>query len=263
MHPLGQRLLSGHGSLFARGTMVAHVLAIETSVGLVLVDSGLGTDDVREPEKRLGRGFLEASRPDLDERHTALRQLEAKGFKATDVRHIVLTHMDLDHAGGLSDFPHATVHVLDEEFVAATHPVTRGEAQRYRPIQWAHRPRFERHRVADGERFYGFERVRAIVEPEVFLLPAKGHSRGHAVVAVPEGDRWLIHAGDAYFHHDEMADPPHCPPGLALFQRLVATDNAARLANQTRLRELKREAGGRVRVFSAHDEEELATFRGT
>lgn len=32
-----------------------------------------------------------------------------------DVRHIVLTHLDFDHAGGLDDFPEATVHMLQIE----------------------------------------------------------------------------------------------------------------------------------------------------
>jgi hypothetical protein len=24
---------------------------------------------------------------------------------------------------------------------------------------------------------------------------------------------WLLHCGDAYFHHSEVATPPSCPPG--------------------------------------------------
>ncbi len=262
MHPLGRRLLTGEGSTFERTTMVSHVLVIESEAGLVLVDSGIGLDDVREPQKRLGRNFVKAVCPELDESRTALRQLERLGYAASDVQHIVLTHLDVDHAGGLSDFPDARVHVLKSEYEAATKRATHNEAQRYRPIQWAHGPNWELHELGGGERFFGFERVRAIVEPEVFLLPAGGHTRGHAVVVVRSGDTWLVHAGDAYFHHDEVADPPRCPPGLALLQRLLSVDNAARVANQTRLRELKREAGGHVRVFCAHDEEEWASFAG-
>jgi hypothetical protein len=43
-----------------------------------------------------------------------------------------------------------------------------------------------------------------------------------------------------------------------LFQRLMAMDNAARLRNRERLRELARDHGGEVRVFSAHCPVELA-----
>jgi hypothetical protein len=74
---------------------------------------------------------------------------------------------------------------------------------------------------------------------------------------VRDGDRWLLHCGDAYFHRAEVADPPGCPPGLRVFQRIIAADNAARVRNQERLRELAREHGDEVRIFSAHDPVEL------
>jgi glyoxylase-like metal-dependent hydrolase (beta-lactamase superfamily II) len=43
-------------------------------------------------------------------------------------------------------------------------------------------------------------------------VPLAGHTRGHAGVAVRTGDRWLPHAGDAYFSHTQL-DPaaPHSP----------------------------------------------------
>ncbi len=258
---MARRLVNGRGSLFERGIMVAHVLVVESERGLVLVDSGIGVDDVRQAPTRLGRMFLGMVRPVLDEGITALRQIERLGYQASDVRHVVLTHLDVDHAGGLADFPDAEVHVLRDEHEAAMSRRTFIERERYRPVQWAHGPRWRLHEASGGERFFGFERVRAIVEPEVLMLPAVGHSRGHAVVAVAHGDGWLLHCGDAYFHHGEVAAPPRTTPGFAAFQTVVATDNAARLANQQRLRELKREASGKVRLFSAHDEEELASFR--
>ncbi|WP_223281445.1 MBL fold metallo-hydrolase [Streptomyces antnestii] len=47
------------------------------------------------------------ARPVLDTGETAVRQVAALGYDIEDVRHIVLTHLDLDHAGGLRDFPPA------------------------------------------------------------------------------------------------------------------------------------------------------------
>jgi hypothetical protein len=47
---------------------------------------------------------------------------------------------------------------------------------------------------------------------------------------------------------------------FALFQRMVATDNVARVRNQERIRLLARDQG--VNVFSAHDPYELERFNG-
>lgn len=38
-----------------------------------------------------------------------------------------MTHLDFDHAGGISDFPHATVHVLATEYNAAQLPNFKGK----------------------------------------------------------------------------------------------------------------------------------------
>ena len=256
MSPPSERLTGGSGSWFDRGHMVAHCLLIESSDGLVLVDSGISTADVHDAERRLGSMFVNMLRPLLDERITALRQIEALGYQQKDVRHIVLTHLDVDHAGGLIDFPDATVHVYAQEHEAAMNPQTLPERERYRSIQWAHGPNWQLH-DEQGERFEGLAAVRAIVEPEVLLIPTLGHTRGHACVAVNSGDGWLVHCGDAYFHRNEMEAEPSCPLGLAMFQRLVAIDDSARRHNQRRLRALKQRASDNVHVFSAHDPIEL------
>src|ERR1044072_9061194 len=109
--PHGRRLINGDGGLLERGLSICHCLAIETNDGLVLIDTGFGMEDARNPSQ-LGAGFraLMAPRPKIET--TALKQLEKLGFSASDVRHIAVTHLDLDHAGGLPDFPNAEIHVL-------------------------------------------------------------------------------------------------------------------------------------------------------
>src|SRR3546814_13106694 len=55
-----------------------------------------------------------------------------------DVRHIIITHLDFDHAGGIEDFPAAAVHLTGREKVVADSQA--GGAfvgrRRYRPQQW-------------------------------------------------------------------------------------------------------------------------------
>lgn len=257
MCPHGRRLMTGEGGWLETAEMCCHCVLIETAQGLVLVDTGMGSDDVRHPE-RLGRPFLAAVRPQLREEETALARVRALGFKPEDVRHIVVTHLDLDHAGGLPDFPQAQVHVFDPEYDAAMAPSLR-ERMRYVAAQWAHGPNWVRHRV-EGERWFGFEAIRAIpgLDPDVLLVPLTGHTRGHCGVAVKRADRWMIHCGDAYFFRGEVETPAHCPIGLMAFQSLIQVNGTQRLHNQRRLRELNAQHGAEIDIFCAHDPVELA-----
>jgi glyoxylase-like metal-dependent hydrolase (beta-lactamase superfamily II) len=252
--PHGARLIEGEGGLLARASVVCHCLAVETSDGLVLVDTGFGADDARNP-KQLGAGFrvLMAPKPRLET--TAVRQLEGLGFAASDVRHIVATHLDLDHAGGLPDFPEAEVHVLAPELEAALHPKLDERLRYIGGAHWRHDPKWVRHEGNGGDDWFGFESVRILpgLDAEVLLVPLLGHSRGHTGVAVRRGDGWLLHCGDAFFSHHEMASPPSCPPAMRLFQTVMATDGKARRANRERLRELASRHGDEVDLFCAHD----------
>jgi hypothetical protein len=65
MCPIGRRLVNGTGSLFERARMVCHCLLIETHDGLALVDTGLGLDDIAQPQ-RLGRRWVRQTAPRLD-----------------------------------------------------------------------------------------------------------------------------------------------------------------------------------------------------
>lgn len=239
--------------------MVCHVLLVETpSSGLVLVDTGFGTLDLKTPGL-LGAAFQKLAGPLLREEETAVALVRKLGFSPSDVRHVVPTHLDLDHAGGLPDFPHAKVHVYEPELRGMERGATFGERHRYRPHQFAHRPDWVRYEVS-GERWRSFECVRSLagLPPEFLLVPTVGHSRGHVAVVVESSGRALVHAGDSYFHHAEIrGDGRGCPLPLRLFQRAAAFDDAARLHNQARLRELARSLD--VQIFSAHDPVEAAT----
>jgi glyoxylase-like metal-dependent hydrolase (beta-lactamase superfamily II) len=243
--------------------MVCHCLLVESEAGLVLVDTGLGLADVADPARRLGRPFTLFAGARLDPEETAARQIARLGLRLEDVRHAVPTHLDLDHAGGLSDFPKAKVHLREPEHAAATGDRSLHARFRYPEIQRAHGPEWALYPARGGERWFGFEGVQPLAGvADVLLVPLDGHTRGHTGVAVRGESGWLLHAGDAYFSKSEI-DPerPSCPLGLALFQRRLEVDRAARLANQARLRELRRAHGSEVRVFSAHDAEELDAFR--
>ncbi|WP_243790492.1 MBL fold metallo-hydrolase [Saccharopolyspora gloriosae] len=260
MRPLGGRLIDGADGVLRSAEMVCHCLLIETEQGLVLVDTGFGTSDVQDPRSSLPWAFRRLMRPVLDPEETALRQVRRLGHDPADVRHIVLTHLDIDHAGGLPDFPHAQVHVFGPELRAATGP---SAPWRYRPGHWAHEPDWIGYQDLSGERWFGFDAVRALRDlPEsILLVPLPGHTTGHAGVAVDTGAGWLLHAGDAYFFNGEMAPSPHCTPALRAFQRHVDTARALREHNQRRLRELGLDHPGEIDIICAHDPVELRSHK--
>lgn len=264
MCPYGRRLLTGEPGL-GRARFPCHCLVIEGSDSLVLVDTGLGSDDMRHPYRRLGVPFTVGFNVQPDPGDTMIARVRALGLEPADVGHIVLTHLDLDHAGGLGDFPQARVHVTGSEHAAAIDPAPR-DRLRYPRCHFEHGPRWRIHQTGrGGDEWFGFESVRVLpgVEPEILLIPLAGHSAGHTAVAVRDGDGdgWILHCGDAYFNRSEIATPPRVAPGIGLFERLLAADNRARLANQERLRELLAAHGDEVRPFCSHDHVELERER--
>jgi glyoxylase-like metal-dependent hydrolase (beta-lactamase superfamily II) len=254
--PYGGKLVSGEGG-WTGARIVCHCLLIEAGGALVLVDTGMGLEDHRHPYRRLGAPFTAAFRPSRDGSEAAVEQVRRLGFDPADVRHVVCTHLDLDHAGGLPDFPLAEVHTFRPEYEAAIRPSLR-ERSRYPRCHFAHGPKWHTH-DAGGDAWFGFESLRLLpeIEPEIVMIPLVGHSHGHTGIAVRDGDRWLLHCGDAYFNRHEVETPRSCPPGLARFQKLMAVDAAARVANQKRLQELVRAHGDEVRLFCSHDPVEL------
>ncbi|MEN0106495.1 MAG: MBL fold metallo-hydrolase [Pseudomonas sp.] len=255
-----QRLINGHGSWRKPGELVCHCLLLETPDALVLVDTGIGQQDILDPARRLGRGFVAMLKPRLSIQETAAAQIKALGFDPKDVRHILPTHLDLDHAGGLGDFPEAQVHVFKPELESALAPRVR-DRMRYRPMQFNHQPRWASHDEG-GEDWFGFKGIRPVagLGGEVLIVPLIGHTRGHSGIAVRSGDKWLLHCGDAYFHHSQVSATPAVPLGLRAFEASVQTLRGPRLANQQRLRQLASEHGDQVELFCAHDPQELERY---
>ncbi|HEY9613067.1 MBL fold metallo-hydrolase [Allocoleopsis sp.] len=261
MCPIGGALFDG----FSRGLtarLVCHCLLVETNQGLVLIDTGFGLRDVQSPYSRLSPFFIHFNGIQFDRKYTAIDQVERLGFSARDVRHIVLTHLDFDHAGGLEDFPEASVHVMQNEIDAAEDRRGFIASQRYRPDQWDEVKRWKFY-SAGGEPWFGFEAVRDLegLPPEILLIPLVGHTRGHAGIAIKTGEGWLLNAGDAYFYRHEMdSDQRRCTPGMRFYQTMMEVDREARLRNQERLRALSRDRSKGVRLFCSHDAIEFKAF---
>lgn len=261
--PVGGALFDG----FSKGP-VAHIPCaaqlVETSDGLVLIDTGYGVQDVQHPHPRLSRFFHALLNIRFRMEETALHQVKALGFSPADVRHIVLTHLDFDHAGGIEDFPNARLHVMEVEREAAEQKRQGFIARRrYRPVQWDD-ARDWRTYASGGEPWFGFDSVRALegLPPEILMVPLPGHTWGHAGVAIQTAAGWVLNAGDAYFYRGELdADRRRCTPGLRFYQTMMEVDRRRRFENLGRLRDLQRDHHGEVTIFCSHDELQLEAMQ--
>jgi glyoxylase-like metal-dependent hydrolase (beta-lactamase superfamily II) len=233
--------------------IVCHVLLVETDNGLVLVDTGYGLADIADPRHRIGP-LRHIFKPAFEPDETAVRQVERLGFRRNDVRHIVITHFDLDHIGGLADFPDARVHVTSDEARGAITSPSRRERIRYRAVQWAHHPLIVEHDPG-GDVWRGFASAKELdaVSPGIVLIPLPGHTRGHAGVAVDGGDRWILHCGDAFYHRNTVDGRTRIPASLRA-QEAFSTYNRKQLRdNRARLAELYQRAEPDLVMICAHD----------
>jgi glyoxylase-like metal-dependent hydrolase (beta-lactamase superfamily II) len=259
MCPVAGFLLGGSSW---RGRMVAHCLLVETERdGLVLIDTGFGTRDI-EGKTGMSRKFRHLCGPTLSASETAIAQVQALGFSASDVKHIVITHLDVDHAGGLGDFPHAKVHLHAREHGAAMARKSLMERERYLVAHWAHGPKWEVY-SEDGDTWRGLPAITKLrgIDVDIGLVPMHGHTRGHSAVIVRDRDRWLVHAGDAYYHRSSVEAGMRAPAGFGAFERLMQMNGAQRRASLGALRQLCASYRD-LDVFCAHDEREYAALRG-
>jgi glyoxylase-like metal-dependent hydrolase (beta-lactamase superfamily II) len=230
-------------------------LVVEARAGLVLIDTGFARAVLERPS-RMGvlKPFL-GLRSRVED--AAVEQIKRLGFNVDDIRHIIPTHLDSDHAGAICDFPKARIQASIDELEAALHPKGFVERIRYREFKEYDPKRWQTHKFNSGEDWFGFSGVRAFPnsEDEILLIPLQGHTRGHFGVAVKTSDKWLLHAGDAYYNHAELDSPK--PVGLGIFQRIVHGNYRQAIYNQARLADLKASHSNQIEIFCAHDPREL------
>ncbi len=242
---------------------VTYCLLIETVDGLLLVDTGFGVQDYVRPSPMM-RGFMLWMGVPRRMEETAVRQIEALGYSAGDVKHIVVTHLHLDHAGGLRDFPDAKVHVYRTEYEAREHP--RGLIERfYDPRHWSHGPDWVVYDEPDGD-WYGFESI-CVAEDypvDVRLIPLPGHTRGHCGVAVATDDGWLLQCGDAASCQHPATDVHGSERGSYVMAFVPAWLTRRMVGPHVpRLRALVREHGAEIEAISGHDVYSLRRHRRT
>jgi N-acyl homoserine lactone hydrolase len=123
-------------------------------------------------------------------------QLRDLGIGARDVRHVVLTHLHTDHAGGVVHVTGSRVWVAREE-LARARGVT-GRIGGYLPHRW---PKWWQPEFVRFDRPFGpFEEAMSLTRRgDVLIIPTPGHTPHHVSVVVC-GDPSYLLAGDTSYN---------------------------------------------------------------
>ncbi len=124
-------------------------------------------------------------------------QLRALGIGPRDIRHVVLTHLHTDHAGGLHHLTGSTIWIHQQEWQTANGPF--GKVQGYLPHRWPKwlHPRFLRfHDESIGPFSQSMSLTRS---GDVLVVPTPGHTPHHVSVFVHGSPSFFI-AGDTSYN---------------------------------------------------------------
>jgi N-acyl homoserine lactone hydrolase len=201
----------------------AYSFVVEHPEGLIAIDTGMSAG-ARSPRPLMQRRFV----PSPIAGHEMGPAMRAIGLDPADVRWVVLTHLDWDHAGGLAHFPGAEVLVHRPEHEFAATAVGRW---RYEPQLW---PSGFKPTVydLDAEPYGPFPRSRALTgDGAVRIVALTGHSVGQVGVIVRSGDMRLFFVADHVLRRDWFLGDYEAGRliGLGQFHRVQARETSRRI----------------------------------
>ena len=162
------------------------IWVLKSGKEVILVDAGY---DQAEAIRR--------DRPIIREPAAALHGI---GLKPEDITTLIVTHLHYDHAGGLSQFPNATIHMQSAEMAYATGPCMCHDTLRM-PFSADHVCEAVK-RVYSGRVF--FHDGDGEVADGVTVHCIGGHSRGLQAVRVRTVSGWLCLASDAAHYYENV-----------------------------------------------------------
>lgn len=182
---------------------IVSFLVQHPGAGPLLIDTGLHPSCAVDPKQNLGRvGAKAFGGLRMEPSWAVTEQLRERGVSARDVPTVVMTHLHIDHASAMSEFPSATFLFSAREWEAATEP--RAWQHGYRTRQFDHGFDYRTVDFTDSsgvDSYSTFGRTFDLFgDGSVRLAYTPGHTHGHmSVVLRLAGEREALVAGDAIY----------------------------------------------------------------
>jgi glyoxylase-like metal-dependent hydrolase (beta-lactamase superfamily II) len=177
-----------------------NAFAIEHRDGVILVDTGASAGHKRLP--RWHPYFRFCVIFDIEPEQEVGPQLRALGIGSADVKRVVLTHLHIDHDGGLGHFPASEILVSPGELRRAAGAA--GRLRGYLPQRWpkAFDPK---PLVLDGGPYGPFARSKQLTaDGAIVAVATPGHTRDHLSIIIEDSDKAVFIAGDASYNEAAM-----------------------------------------------------------
>lgn len=174
---------------------------IDHEEGVIVVDTGQGTH-LLETAHALHPYLRWEVMFRIERDHEVGPQLRAMGVGPRDVKQVVLTHLHMDHDGGLAHFPHSDILVSRGELQSARGWM--GRMRGYLPNRWP--TWFSPHPVDLGTEAFGpFVASRRLTRAgDVIAVGTPGHTADHLSVLVQDHGITYVLAGDASYNERLM-----------------------------------------------------------
>ncbi len=174
---------------------------IDHPEGIIVVDTGQGAH-LLESGKSLHPYVRWEVRFRIDREQEIGPQLRALGIGPRDVKRVVLTHLHMDHDGGLAHFPDSEILVSPGELRTASGNL--GRMRGYLPHRWP--SWFDPVPFSLGNEPFGpFAASRRLTQAgDVVAVATPGHTADHISVVVQDGDTNYFLAGDTSYNEKLM-----------------------------------------------------------
>lgn len=212
---------------------------IEHPKGLVLFDTGMAPEGLRDPVETYGEQIAGLINLQATEDQQIDRQLQQLGYRIDDVTHVVASHLHFDHAGAHHLFPNAVFYVGQGEFGYALAPDPIGifayateQVRRIQGLNWRTVPGIDVDIFGDGS---------------LVIMSMPGHTPGNLSLRVRLASRTFVLAGDAV-HLRAALEVEYPTP--------FDHDSQAALATLRRLKRIRESDD--ATIWITHDPEDFA-----